>query len=140
MYTGHRVADSLPLCWNLLLLFGVTMLGALSMIALGLTVAASVSSEGTGGRHPEPAHLADDAAIGVWFSLEGSPEWVQWAAKIFPLTHLLDAARAIMLDGGRVGDGERRHSVSGRDGPGVSGLRRVVVPLANGVKLAFLQR
>jgi ABC-type multidrug transport system permease subunit len=24
---------------------------------------------------------------------------VQWAAHIFPLTHLLDAARAVMLDG-----------------------------------------
>ncbi len=36
---------------------------------------------------------------GVWFSLEGSPQWIQWVAKIFPLTHLLDAARAIMLDG-----------------------------------------
>jgi len=36
---------------------------------------------------------------GIWFSLEGSPKWVQWAAGIFPLTHLLQASRAIMLDG-----------------------------------------
>jgi ABC-type multidrug transport system permease subunit len=35
----------------------------------------------------------------VWFSLEGSPRWVQWVAHVFPLTHLLDAARAVMLDG-----------------------------------------
>jgi ABC-2 type transport system permease protein len=39
---------------------------------------------------------------GIWFSLEGSPQWVQWLASIFPLTHLLDAARAIMLDGAGV--------------------------------------
>jgi ABC-type polysaccharide/polyol phosphate export permease len=36
---------------------------------------------------------------GIWFSLEGSPPWVRWIAGFFPLTHVLDAARAIMLDG-----------------------------------------
>jgi len=36
---------------------------------------------------------------GIWFSLEGSPRWVQWVAHVFPLTHVLDAARAVMLDG-----------------------------------------
>jgi ABC-type multidrug transport system permease subunit len=36
---------------------------------------------------------------GVWFSLEGSARWLQWLAKIFPLTQLLDAVRAIMIDG-----------------------------------------
>ncbi len=36
---------------------------------------------------------------GVWFSLEGSPAWVEAAAQAFPLTHLIDAARAIMNEG-----------------------------------------
>ena len=36
---------------------------------------------------------------GIWFSLEGSPRWVQWVAHLFPLTHVLDSARAVMLDG-----------------------------------------
>jgi ABC-type polysaccharide/polyol phosphate export permease len=36
---------------------------------------------------------------GVWFSLEDSPRWVQWVAGVFPLTHVLDAARAVMIDG-----------------------------------------
>ena len=35
----------------------------------------------------------------VWFSLEGAPQWVKSAAQIFPLTHLLTAARKIMHDG-----------------------------------------
>ena len=39
---------------------------------------------------------------GIWFSLEGSPSWVQWVAHVFPLTHVLDAARAVMLDGAGV--------------------------------------
>jgi len=36
---------------------------------------------------------------GVWFSLEGSPDWVLHVANVFPLTHILSAARAVMLDG-----------------------------------------
>ena len=36
---------------------------------------------------------------GVWFSLEGTPDIVQWASKLFPLTYMLDGARKIMIDG-----------------------------------------
>ena len=36
---------------------------------------------------------------GVWFSLESAGEWVQRVSNIFPLTHVLDAARAVMIDG-----------------------------------------
>jgi ABC-type polysaccharide/polyol phosphate export permease len=35
----------------------------------------------------------------VWFSLEGAPEWVKRFADIFPLTHMLTAARKVMHDG-----------------------------------------
>jgi ABC-type polysaccharide/polyol phosphate export permease len=36
---------------------------------------------------------------GVWFSLEGMNPIFQKAAMAFPLTHMLSAARAVMLDG-----------------------------------------
>jgi len=36
---------------------------------------------------------------GVWFSLEGASPWVKSVSQIFPLTHLLKAARKIMHDG-----------------------------------------
>jgi ABC-2 type transport system permease protein len=36
---------------------------------------------------------------GVWFSLEGSASWLIALAKVFPLTHLNDAARKVMVDG-----------------------------------------
>jgi len=35
----------------------------------------------------------------VWFSIEGAPHWIKMFANIFPLTHLLHAARKIMNDG-----------------------------------------
>jgi ABC-type multidrug transport system permease subunit len=69
------------------------------MIALGLTVAARFSSEEMVGGILNLLTWPMMLLSGVWFSLEGSPQWIQWVAKLFPLTHLLDAARAIMLDG-----------------------------------------
>jgi ABC-type multidrug transport system permease subunit len=82
-----------------LLLFLVTLLGATSMIALGLTISARVTSEELAGGLLNVLSWPMMLFSGVWFSLEGSPHSLQVAAKILPLTHLLDAARAIMLDG-----------------------------------------
>jgi ABC-2 type transport system permease protein len=81
------------------LLILLAVLGALSMIALGLTIAAGISSEELVGGILNLMTWPMMLVSGIWFSLEGSPRWVQWAAHIFPLTHLLDAARAVMLDG-----------------------------------------
>lgn len=36
---------------------------------------------------------------GVFFSLEASPPALQTASKFFPLTHFVEGARSIMLDG-----------------------------------------
>lgn len=88
---------------SLLLLGLIALTGALSMIALGLTVAARFASEevvaGLLNLFTWPMMLLS----GVWFSLEDSPQWVQTMAKLFPLTHVLDAARAVMFDGAGFG-------------------------------------
>jgi ABC-2 type transport system permease protein len=84
---------------SLLLLFVLAILGALSMIALGLTIAARFSSEELVGGLLNLLTWPMMLLSGIWFSLEGSPQWVQWIANVFPLTHLLVAAREIMLDG-----------------------------------------
>lgn len=36
---------------------------------------------------------------GVWFSLEGTNPWLQKFAQVFPLTHMVNAARAVMIEG-----------------------------------------
>jgi ABC transporter DrrB family efflux protein len=77
----------------------LAIIGALSMIALGLTIAARFSSEELVGGLLNLLTWPMMLLSGIWFSLEGSPRWVQWVAHIFPLTHVLDAARAVMLDG-----------------------------------------
>jgi ABC-type multidrug transport system permease subunit len=90
---GFHCAGSLPL------LILLTVVGALSLIALGLTVAARFSSEELVGGVLNVLTWPMMLLSGIWFSLEDSPRWVQWVAHVFPLTHLLDGARAIMIDG-----------------------------------------
>lgn len=86
------------------LLVLVAVLGALSMVALGLTIAARFSSEELVGGLLNLLTWPMMLLSGIWFSLEGSPQWVRWVAGIFPLTHILDAARAIMIDGAGVAE------------------------------------
>lgn len=86
------------------LLVLLLLVGALSMISLGLTVAAGISSEELVGGLLNLLTWPMMLVSGIWFSLEGSPRWVQWVAHIFPLTHLLEAARAVMLDGAGLTD------------------------------------
>lgn len=77
----------------------VAVLGALSMVAMGLTIAARFSSEELVGGLLNLLTWPMMLLSGVWFSLEGSPPWVQAIAGLFPLTHVLNAARAVMIDG-----------------------------------------
>lgn len=85
-------------------LFLVTVLGAFSMIAMGLIVSARVTSEELAGGLLNVLSLPMMVLSGVFFSLDGAPELLQNVAQLFPLTHLIEAARAIMLDGARLGD------------------------------------
>jgi ABC-type multidrug transport system permease subunit len=41
---------------------------------------------------------------GVWFSLEGTNPVLQKVAQLFPLTHMVDASRAIMTEGAGLAD------------------------------------
>ncbi|HUK03401.1 MAG TPA: ABC transporter permease [Steroidobacteraceae bacterium] len=80
----------------------VAVLGALSMIAFGLIIAARFSSEELVGGMLNLLTWPMMFLSGVWFSLEGAPRWLQIAARTLPLTHVLDAARAVALDGAGV--------------------------------------
>lgn len=85
-------------------LFIVFFLGSLSLTALGLILASRGTSEefttGILNFISWPMMFLSE----VWFSLEGAPQWVKSAAKIFPLTHMLKAVRSIMHDGAGLAD------------------------------------
>jgi ABC-2 type transport system permease protein len=84
---------------SVLLLLLIAILGSLSLIALGLTVAARFTSEELVGGVLNLLTWPMMLLSGIWFSLEGSPQWVLNLAQLLPLTHILQASRAVMLDG-----------------------------------------
>ncbi len=82
--------------WNLLL---ITMLGILCMLALGLIFAARIKSEELAGGLINIVTFPMMIFSGVFFSLEGTPEILQKLSRILPLTHFIEGARAVMLEG-----------------------------------------
>lgn len=77
----------------------VFFIGTVAMASLGLILAArGTSEEFTNGLINFicwPMMFLSE----VWFSLEGTSEWVRNVAKVFPLTHFLNALRKIINDG-----------------------------------------
>ena len=104
VYVGTRYFLDTRMEGSYFTLFLVTVLGAISLISLGLMIAARVTSEELAGGLLNLATWPMMLVSGVWFSLEAASPWVQKAAGIFPLTHLLDAARAVMIDGATISD------------------------------------
>jgi len=80
-------------------LFVVFLAGSACMTALGLIVACRGTSEefanGVLNFICWPMMFFSE----VWFSIEGAPAWIKMSANIFPLTHLLNAARKVMNEG-----------------------------------------
>lgn len=99
VYTGTHVLLDTRMEGSYFLLFVVALAGAVSLISLGLLVAARVTSEELAGGLLNMITWPMMILSGVWFSLEGAGEVIQSMARFFPLTHILDAARAVMLDG-----------------------------------------
>jgi len=85
-------------------LFLVSMLGSICLISLGLLVSSRLSSEELAGGVLNLLTWPMMLLSGVWFSLEGTNPVVRQIAQFLPLTHLVDAARAIMTEGSRLAD------------------------------------
>lgn len=86
---------------DLLVLF---ILGSISMISLGLLIAARIASEELAGGILNLLTWPMMFLSGVWFSLEGLHPAIRALAQAFPLTHLIHGARAIMIDGAGLRD------------------------------------
>jgi len=98
LVVGFRMQGSY---WLLLL---ILVLGALSMISVGLLVAARITSEEAANGLLNLLSWPMMLLSGVWFSLEGSHSLVQNLALALPLTHMISAARAVMLEGAGLSD------------------------------------
>ncbi|AGA91809.1 ABC-type multidrug transport system, permease component [Thioflavicoccus mobilis 8321] len=102
VFIGAEALLDVPMRGSYLALALVYAAGALCMISLGLVVAARLRTE----------ELADGILnliswpmlllSGVWFSLDGTSPAAQAVSQLLPLTHLVEAARQIMIDGAGV--------------------------------------
>jgi len=104
VYAGTHLFLDTRMDGNFFTLFLVAVVGAISMISLGLVISARVTSEELAGGLLNMINWPMMLLSGVWFSLEGAGELAQNVAKIFPLTHVLTSARAVMLDGASLAD------------------------------------
>lgn len=77
----------------------LTVVGILAMIALGLALASRFKSEELAGGIINLITFPMMIFSGVFFSLEGTPQLIQDAAQALPMTHYIQASRAIMLEG-----------------------------------------
>ena len=99
MYSGCNYFLEFLMLGSYGLLLITAILGALSMIALGLVIASRTDSEELAGGLLNFATFPMLLFSEVWFSLDGAPQWMVQLANIMPLTHLVGAARKIMLEG-----------------------------------------
>lgn len=81
---------------NLLLL---TALAVLCMLSLGLVFASRLKSEELASGVLNLISFPMMIFSGVFFSLEGVPDFLKKVSRIFPLTHFIEGARAVMLEG-----------------------------------------
>ncbi len=87
--------------WLLLL---IAVLGNICILSLGLIVASRLANEelanGLLNFLTFPMLLLSE----VWFSLDGAPHWMSVVAEALPLTHIVQAARSVMLDGAGINE------------------------------------
>ena len=99
VFLGAAVLLDFPMRGSYLALALVYATGGLCLISLGLIVSSRLRTE----------ELADGILnliswpmllfSGVWFSMEGTSAAAQLLSRLSPLTHLVEAARRIMIDG-----------------------------------------
>ncbi len=104
VFFGSDIFIQFHMVGSYFLLFFVFTLGAFSLISLGLVVAARTTSEELANGVLNLLSWPMMIFSGVWFSLEGSSNAVIVISQFMPLTHIIDAARAIMNDGAGIMD------------------------------------
>ena len=104
VFVGADQVIGFPMHGSYLDLFLVCLIGAISLISLGLIVAARATSEELAAGLLNLLSWPMTFLSGVWFSLEGVHPFLQRCAQLAPLTHIIDAARAIILDGASLSD------------------------------------
>ncbi|MDH5693792.1 MAG: ABC transporter permease [Gammaproteobacteria bacterium] len=104
VYIGCDIFIDFHMIGSYVLLFFTAILGSICMISLGLLSASRIRSEELAGGILNLATWPMMILSGVWFSLEGAPDVIKLMAQALPLTHFVDATRAIMTEGAGIAE------------------------------------
>jgi ABC-type multidrug transport system permease subunit len=104
VYAGCNLFLDFYMLGSYLNLLVIAALGAMAIISLALVIASRSESEELTGGMLNLITWPMMILSGVWFSLEGTPPFVQSIAQFLPLTHMLEGARAIMSNGDSLWD------------------------------------
>jgi ABC-2 type transport system permease protein len=102
VYLGAWLLLDFPMRGSYLALGLVYVAGTLCLISVGLIVAARLRTEEVADGLLNLISWPMLLLSGVWFSMDGASEAAQWFSRLSPLTHLVEAARHVMLDGAGV--------------------------------------
>ncbi|WDE12772.1 ABC transporter permease [Thalassomonas haliotis] len=99
IYAGCNVFFDFYMSGSYFDLFLVGILGGFSLITLALLMSCRSKSEELVGGLLNMTSWPMMLLSGVWFSLEGAPEFLKRFADFLPLTHLVKGAREVITEG-----------------------------------------
>lgn len=99
VYLGTNAFLRFTMNGSYLLLLLLTGLAVICMIAVGLLFAGRLKSEELAGGLMNLVIFPMVILSGVFFSLEGTPQLLRRISAFLPLTHFVDGARAVMIEG-----------------------------------------
>jgi ABC-2 type transport system permease protein len=83
---------------------GLVVLGAACFATLGIAVSPLVPNAEGSSAVVNAMYVPVLLLSGAFFPVDELPDFLEWLAEALPLTHLLDAMRAVLADGGLSGD------------------------------------
>ncbi len=99
VFAGADLVVDFTMRGSYLALFLVFFSGAACFTSMGLLVATRLKTEEVADGLLSLMSWPMMIMSGVWFSMEGTHPVAQFISQLFPLTHLVDASRRIMIDG-----------------------------------------
>jgi len=102
VFLGADLVVDFTMRGSYLALFLVFFSGAACLTSMGLMVATRLRTEEVADGLLNLLSWPMMIFSGVWFSMEGTHPVAQFISQMFPLTHLVDASRRIMIDGAGV--------------------------------------
>ena len=104
VFIGADVIVDFTMRGSYLTLFIVFFIGAACLTSMGLMVATRLKTEEVADGLLNLISWPMMIFSGVWFSMEGAHPVAQFISQLFPLTHLVNAARRVMIDGAGLAD------------------------------------